>query len=520
EWVKYVYGVFPEHGFKGDELYPYIYSDGFEAKLNSGCPDSTESFCSLNKTYNHHAPSKQNLLCNSQSSIQTLLRSQNLKQSLTPKSTSSEGILRPKNHLKDSSFSYVVGKTSSFSILLDRSSIMGRNHRWTNIKRAFYRLFQLLPAGTRLSIISFGSEAVLDLHPTVLSDSNREGLHGRIPRKVLENEDSGCVPCALNLSLRSHQNYLGETRPGNIILVSGSLHSSQESYLRDINKVIMEAPIRVFPVIYPAAAFGDPNIVKYSKYGKQSAFLLSETLMDIFREAEGVPIQKVYENKHSGDLEVSGTFTLETELRHKMSVTLSIEDEERVELFEITNPSGEKHLFSKFEDGMVIFNVPKKAEAGIWTYHAKLYPDANDETNAMSVDVVSQARIEEPIILEAFASPTQAEVDPYDISEPVIIYARLTKGPLRPVLNAYVIGRIHRPKGAQPIEIILRDNGLGYPDITKNDGIYSAYFTEFAEGPGFYGIEVSASHNEGLARTPKSLKLHTEDPLASDPLIT
>ena len=111
--------------------------------------------------------------------------------------------------------------------------------------------------------------------------------------------------------------------------------------------------------------------------------------------------------------EFAGTFTMEEDILHKMSVTLSLDDEDKVEFFEITNPSGKKHLFSKFEDGMVVFNHPGLAEAGIWTYHAKLYPNSglpSDENGGkITVDVVSQSNNAEaePILLEVFTSVDQ-----------------------------------------------------------------------------------------------------------------
>ncbi len=131
-----------------------------------------------------------------------------------------------------------------------------------------------------------------------------------------------------------------------------------------------------------------------------------------------------------------------------MAVTLSVDDEEKVEFFEITSPSGGKgDHFSKFEDGMVVFSHPGKAEAGIWTYHAKLYPQSHIQVgssglNRVSVDVVSQSGDEDakaaPITLEAFTSVDAAanSVDVY--KEPVVIYARLTQGDNMPVLNARV----------------------------------------------------------------------------------
>ncbi|CAB4068963.1 unnamed protein product [Lepeophtheirus salmonis] len=485
EWAKYRYGVFPENGFKGDPLYPHMYADGNEMKFSSGCSNA-QPFCSLNQTYDKYAPTKQNLLCEGQRSSQIINHHKDfIKRSPNPvlllnNETEilpvmiNEDIITP----KDPTFSYVVGKSSTFSILLDRTSIMGINNRWTNIKRAFYRFIQYIPVGTQLNIISFGSESVIDLPATIVTDSNREGLHGRIPRKVLEEEEYACASCALNVSFNSLRNYLGETEPGNVILVTGS--PSKPNEVEDLLQVIEDAPVRVFPIIYPGTAH--PDVLAFSVFGKQYSIpegssnpdplsILSETLMDILKEAEGIQIQKVHETKHYRELEVSGTFTMEEDILHKMSVTLSIDDEER------------------FEDGMVVFNHPGLAESGIWTYHAKLYPETN-VMNHMSVDVVSQSNNaeSEPFILEAFFLP-------------------LTKGLMKPVIKAFVTAKIYRPGDAEPIQLLMRDNGLGYPDISKNDGIYSVYFSEFASIPGYYSVQVSASHNEGLARTPKSIKI-------------
>ena len=55
---------------------------------------------------------------------------------------------------------------------------------------------------------------------------------------------------------------------------------------------------------------------------------------------------------------------------------------------------------------MVVFKHPGLAEAGIWSYHAKLYPGSGPlaPANKMTVDVVSRANNleSEPIVMEVF----------------------------------------------------------------------------------------------------------------------
>ena len=239
----------------------------------------------------------------------------------------------------------------------------------------------------------------------------------------MENEIA-CTFCALNASLsKALTNYIGETAPGTILLVTGT--SRKPTHLTEILRTIQKTPLQVYPILYPSTAH--PDLLKLAVLGGGKAYAvpegeenlvspltyMTEILLDVIKESEpSIKIQKVHETRHMS-YEFAGTFTMEEDILHKMSVTLSLDDEDKVEFFEITNPSGKKHLFSKFEDGMVVFNHPGLAEAGIWTYHAKLYPNSglpSDENGGkITVDVVSQSNNAEaePILLEVFTSVDQ-----------------------------------------------------------------------------------------------------------------
>ena len=516
-----------------------------------GCVQQ-DVLCPLGQVYNRVAPTKQNLLCNEQSGIETVLNHADFQTTwesvyaavpkkdsepvldlisqftnvsyneTTTTTTTTEKL--PTNlvypvsakEFKAPKFNYVVPKSSRYVIVLERTSIMNINQRWTNIKRALYRFIQYLPTGSELSIISYGTEATVNLPPTVVTEANKEGLHGRIPRKVIL-EDNACTYCALNTSLKSLQNYMGQLESGSIILISGS--SNKPIFMEKIMDKVNQVPLRVFPILYPST--GAPELLQLAKFGKaysvpegEEAYsgvtplnYLSEVLLDIMKIAEDLQIQKVHETKHLS-YEFAGTFTMEQDILHKMHVTLSVDDENKVEFFEVTNPSGKKQLFSKFEDGMVVFSHPGIAQAGIWTYHAKLYPNTGlSSTTKMTVDVVSQSNNAEaePFMLEVFTNTVENEfVDAYN--DQVILYARLTKGNA-PVIGANVRATIFRPGGPEsnpPIVLKMRDNGAGYPDITAQDGIYSVYFSDFATVPGFYSVQVSADNNGGSARTPRT----------------
>ena len=116
-----------------------------------------------------------------------------------------------------------------------------------------------------------------------------------------------------------------------------------------------------FPDLIHLAAYGKVYSIPEGEESSAVTPLnyLSEVLLDVLHLAEGLRIQKIHETKHLS-YEFAGTFTMEQDILHKMHVTLSVDDENKVEFFEVTNPSGKKHLFSQFEDGMVVFSHPGK----------------------------------------------------------------------------------------------------------------------------------------------------------------
>ncbi|UYV76180.1 hypothetical protein LAZ67_13002953 [Cordylochernes scorpioides] len=74
------------------------------------------------------------------------------------------------------------------------------------------------------------------------------------------------------------------------------------------------------------------------------------------------------------------------------------------------------------------------------------------------------------------------------------VYAQVSKR-YEPVLGAHIVATIDRPMGSL-VDIVLLDNGAG-ADGTRDDGIYSAYFTQF-NGDGRYSV-VARVFNNGQA---------------------
>lgn len=168
EWCKYRYGIFPETGFNGDRVYPKTYKEGNTTLASQGCLQQ-DVLCPLGQLYNRAAPTKQNLLCDEQSAIEVVLNhkdfqttwesiyteqnmaSQDLDlvsqfKNLSTTTTTTTTSLPPNlvypvsaKEFASPKFKYIVPKSRRYVLLLERSSIMEVNERWTNIRRAFYR---------------------------------------------------------------------------------------------------------------------------------------------------------------------------------------------------------------------------------------------------------------------------------------------------------------------------------------------------------------------------------------------
>ncbi|XP_063883988.1 calcium-activated chloride channel regulator 1-like [Scylla paramamosain] len=96
--------------------------------------------------------------------------------------------------------------------------------------------------------------------------------------------------------------------------------------------------------------------------------------------------------------------------------------------------------------------------------------------------------------------------------DPVVVWARVTQG-RSAVLKANVTALVSLPSGEGSVSLPLLDNGMG-ADHQAGDGVYAAYFTQFA-GDGRYGLSVYVSATNTTSRThgqlpPTDLKPRTK----------
>ena len=397
-------------------------------------------------------------------------------------------------------FVYEFPARKRFVVVLDRSSAMGLNNRWSLLHGQLFRFISSLPSDAEVGLVTFGATAEVVLKPTLLSGDNREGVYGRIPRRILE-DDAACLECAIRLASRTLA-LGGRASGGSILLITATktrpadfsaLVQTIEEESHQLQMITFEEST-FYDVRHLPGQFGKTFIVHENSHDVlSSAVNISDIFTSVLRQAADIQLQKFHHDlKMTDDSNmVAGNFIVEESLRNNLWVEISSPEQDDIERFELTNPTGEVFQFPKFEHELVYFKLTGLQEPGIWSYKAKLFQKT--QHSRVSVQAMGEPSNEDWARLEAWTSVDHEGVNALDT--PVMLYARVTRN-LSPVVNATVLATVHRPGAVEPITIALRDTGSGYPDITRGDGVYSAYFTQFSSEPGFYSVVVTASNKQ------------------------
>jgi calcium-activated chloride channel regulator 4 len=384
---------------------------------------------------------------------------------------------------KDPRFRYIEAAPPSFVLVLDQSSRMG-GVRWASIKRALYRFIGLLPEGSNLSIVVYGETASMALPPTTVTEEKREGLHGRVPRRVLEQTlESPCLGCGLRLAATTLR-----MAGGNIVLVTREDGEVSEDLINEVTSSNIRLYTIAFPAFESTAITPLNSLSTYYRVKEASNPLssLTDCLLDMLNRATSGngQVQKLSLSHHAQH-EFSGSFFVEEDLRTDIVVTLSIDDEQKIEFFEVSDPSGRKNIFSKFEDGLVLFRFPGESEPGVWSFRAKLYPDSALPLREMTVDVLARGK-GEAVLVSSLSLQREGVA---------VVAATVTKGH-RPVSGAEVVASVSGPGGS--LDLLLQDSGLGYPDTTAGDGVYSAFLPTFSPLAGPLSVTIRATEGSGF----------------------
>ena len=357
-----------------------------------------------------------------------------------------------------------------------------------------------------MAIVTYAGHARVNLDPTPVTESNKEGLHGRVPGRAM-TDNSSCYSCGMRAALDLVSD---EVNTKTVFIVARGDNSHGEE-MNMVEKAIEKKNIPVYGIV-----IGEEFVNKKEKIENNFYFIsdLSDQqtqLSDVFLTiANGVGdtndgYAKFYENKLRNDVggNLEGKFSVEESLRTGLKVIITTHSKEDIEKFVLTSPSGKNHRFPFVERGSVYFQFEDDAEPGIWTYSISRHVSSH-----LTVSAYAKMTGSSTVLVKTWTSvlETDSMTTP---DTPVIIYAEITNDNV-PVSGADVQAFVQLPDG-QTVSLKLNDLGTGFPDVTSGDGIYSGYFTNYSDKPGIYGVNIVVSDMTASARIPTVSYVSAED---------
>ena len=360
-----------------------------------------------------------------------------------------------------------------------------------------FRFITQLSAGDELAIVTFSGNARINLDPTPVSQTNKEGLHGRVPGRA-SSDNVSCYSCGFRAAL----NLVSvDTNVKTVfIVVRGSSNTDED--LTQAEKTIEQKNVPVYGLIV------GQEFVNHKEQIEKKFFVISDgtdqqtQFSDVFLAIandvsdDNDGYAKFYENKLRTDRggNIEGKFSVEESLRTELKVIINTHSKEDIEKFELVSPSGKNHRFPFVERGSVYFQFRSDAEPGIWTYSI-----TRQAATHLTVAAYAKKTGVSTVQVTSWTSADTADtlITP---EQPVIVYTQLTSNHV-PVSEAEVEAVIQAPDG-KVHTMTLTDTGSGYPDITSGDGIYSGYFTSFSDKPGMYSVHVRVTDRSASARVP------------------
>ena len=404
EWAKFRYGVFDEHGFTGDTLYPNFYkvqgkflptgssnlpvkgvwvsrdgagecedpSTGLCQFVAQGENDevtcslgfmpglqSVVDWCGPGEVKIAMAPTKHNVLCSGRTAAE-IIRSH-------PDFSSAESSERLQLSLMPG-FDIVREPNTKYVLLIETSADMVDSWKWT--RKAVQNLVRYqLSEETSVAIVTFNSEAQLESDLVNLSTgTERARLADTVPDSAnkLGSTSHACVSCAVQLSVGRLLN--GNMAGANIIIVTSG-HYSDTEIDPDLLDQLKISVVSVRPDL-------ETDSQTYRHMADRSGGLYTSVTtagqLDLYTqiiENLGQVIARDSQHGHvypvtlhqrhvtSGDgVSTDGTFSIDGDLGRDTEFGIYVEDDEDHQIKSVTFRDSENNIYGPFSSMSSVYD--------------------------------------------------------------------------------------------------------------------------------------------------------------------
>ncbi|XP_022081155.1 epithelial chloride channel protein-like [Acanthaster planci] len=475
--------------------------------ITNFCDDTEQS----NMLHNQEAPNKHNRLCFRKSNWEVMRGHEDFEGGKNPPREISDKDLIP-------TFRLVQHREIRVVLLLDTSGSMNDNEKFVKMISSSYNfLSSIVLDGSRVGIVEFNTFGkILKNLVAVNGAADRLTLLDALP-----SEADGWTAIGDGLLKAIEVLSANEESPkgGIIMLVSDGEEKHGNNgenpynlpYVADVMDEVVASGVIVDTLAFAQEASALlPSISKAT--GGKTFFYSNEPGSNTLYEAFAAIMERGDVRDTDKRVQLLGTswslkkneerrggVFMDSTLGNGTAFTFSWSkvDNPAIEVT-IMRPNGE--ILDSSYDGFgedasfktIIVRIQGHAEEGAWIFTVRNRRNGKQDV-AIAVSSYPASDNVEPIVV---TSELSGSITAFEKGEPLVAYAEVRQG-FSPMIYANVTATIERPGGYDPVTVQLLDNGAG-ADITKNDGVYSRYFTEFT-GIGYYGIRINVDNNGGDA---------------------
>ena len=447
EWAKYRYGVFDEHGFLGDSLYPNFYkvqgkflptgssnipvkgtwvsrdgtgecedpstglchfspqgeNDEVRCSLGfmPGLPSVTD-WCGPGEVKIATAPTKHNILCRGRTAAEIIAANTDFTSRREAGDSRLQLSLMPV-------FDIVREPDTKYVLLIETSADMVDTWKWT--RKAVQNLVRYqLSEETSVAIVTFNSEAQLESGLVRLSShTERARLADTVPDSAnkLGSTSHACVSCAVQLAVGRLLN--GNMAGANLIIVTSGQYSDTEidPDLLDQLRISVVSVRPQYSQTYHRLA--DRSGGLYTSVTSSAQLSLYTEIIEnlgqvIARDSQHghvYPVTLHQREVTSGDgVSTDGTFSIDGDLGRDTEFGIYVEDDEDHQIKSVTFRDSENNIYGPFTSMSSVydsvnlktinFNVgetpPFDRHHGTgWTYSIDWYTSTTARDNVVMV---------------------------------------------------------------------------------------------------------------------------------------
>ncbi|XP_044883644.1 calcium-activated chloride channel regulator 1-like [Mauremys mutica] len=442
---------------------------------------SVVEFCDQS-THNEKATNMQNKMCNYKSTWEVIMNSPDFSNS-SPINSASPPF--------ETSFSLLQTKDRVVCLVLDVSGSMDWNNRIKRLSQAAELfLLQIIEMDSWVGIVTFHSIAQITCHlQQIVSVDVRQNLTKYLPT----TPDGGTNICegvlkGFEVIKQKYSNLDGSE----IVLLTDGEDRGMSSCLTEVKN---SGSIIHTIALGPSAA---PELEQFSDMtGGLKLYAtdivdsngLTDAFSGISSRSGNIFGQSIQLESTAQSVTVNqrmhGTVTVDSTVGKDTFFVVTWDRSTSPPDILLWDPKEKEYRTSSFTVSNINLrtarlNIAGTAEVGNW-----LYMIQNNHTESQVISMIVTSRpaslTDPPVIVKAHMNK-----DTSAFPNPMVIYAEVSQG-FSPVLGATVMATVEQETGSA-VELRLLDDGSG-ADITKNDGIYSKYFTSF-KGNSRYNLKL------------------------------